>query len=441
MSEYADIGIGNLSLYCFRNYLSSTVVSKFFNKKDLVVIPDYIEDPDDEDAVSCTRYFYKTTVLHAKERLDAQGYTLSELEKRFNANRNQAIAYSAFLSRLNVDFEEYEAKAKERIKKYDITFKKWENALRKIIKYEVINGNINQYNKTSPQDIGINTEAEKIIYYSLLRDNDSDSFYALYTDVIDEVYICRLILEYCNENAEITLDFTNLKYWDDDCITKALSATENVKKTIVLVEGTSDKDILEFAIAQLYPHLSDLFYFMDFDDENGKRDGGTSFVVKNLKTFYFSKIDINFIAIFDNDAEGYQSKCALVNEIKHWPSNFRILLYPKVDLLKKYPTIAPNGTILQDDINQKAASIELYLPDSLIKNDDGYFPIEWESRKKIRNNGVEEAIYQGVISHKDEIKQEFHKLKNAIKADKSLFVHESWDRMKSLLESIVFAYR
>ena len=52
--------------------------------------------------------------------------------------------------------------------------------------------------------------------------------------------------------------------WADDCIPKALAATENVSKTIVLVEGSSDKDILEFAMSQLYPHLSDLFLFYGF---------------------------------------------------------------------------------------------------------------------------------------------------------------------------------
>ena len=65
--------------------------------------------------------------------------------------------------------------------------------------------------------------------------------------------------------------------------------TDDVEKTIILVEGTSDKDILEFSLEQLYPHLYDLFYFMDFNDENGgARDGGTSYLIKNLKTFYFS---------------------------------------------------------------------------------------------------------------------------------------------------------
>lgn len=435
MSEYAELFIGKLSLYSFRNYLDSDIVSKLFNKKDLI-----INDPDDENALPCTQYIYRTTVLRAKERLDAQGYTLSALEKIFNEHRNQALDYSAFLSHLKIDYDEYDTKMKERIEKYNITFQKWRNATKKIISYELVNGNIDRHCNASLNDVGITTECDKVIFYSL-KDNDFDSFYAIHTNVIDSAYICRLILDCCNDAEELVLDFTYLQNWDDDCIPNALTATECIRKTIVLVEGTSDKDILEFAISQFYPHLSDLFYFMDFDDENGKRDGGTTFVIKNLKTFYFSKIDLNFIAIFDNDAEGYQSKCTLMNDIKNWPSNFRILLYPNVDLLHKYPTIAPNGTIIDDDINKKAASIELYLPDNLISDDNGYFPIEWESRKKIKSNGIEEALYQGVISHKDKIKHSFHALKNDILHKKALFVRESWGRMKALLDSIIFAYK
>lgn len=183
-------------------------------------------------------------------------------------------------------------------------------------------------------------------------------------------------------------------------------------------------------------------YLMDFSDESGgKRDGGTSYVIKNLKTFYFSKIRANFIAIFDNDAEGYSSKCSLLNEIKNWPENFRILLYPEITMFHKYPTIAPNGKIVPDEINKKAASIELYLPDSIIKTGGNYYPIEWESRKRIRNkNNVEEALYQGVISYKDDIKHKFHEMRNKIERGDEVFKTEEWKNMKKLLETIVFAF-
>ena len=325
-----------------------------------------------------------------------------------------------------------------RIKK-NVSLKKWKNAMKKIVSYELANGNI-QFGGTL-SEVNITTECDKVIFYSL-KDEDSESFYALNPEIINYKYVYRLILEYCANDMEIILDFSNLDNWADDCIPKALAATENVSKTIVLVEGSSDKDILEFAMSQLYPHLSDLFYFMDFSDESGgKRDGGTSYVIKNLKTFYFSKIRANFIAIFDNDAEGYSSKCSLLNEIKNWPANFRILLYPEITMFHKYPTIAPNGKIVPDDINKKAASIELYLPDSIIKTGGNYYPIEWESRKRIRNkNNVEEALYQGVISYKDDIKHKFHEMRNKIERGDEVFKTEEWKNMKKLLETIVFAF-
>lgn len=439
MSEYADIKIGNMSLCWFRNYVSPDIVSKIFNRGNLYTIENYVEDPDDEDSESIIKYYYKTTVNDAKDRLDAQGYTLSKLENIFKDNMLRAIDYSPFLNHLRIDYDFKYDKAKERIHKYKITFKKWENSIKKIANYMFTHGNFYKEIKGLKESIGINTECDKIIYYSLLDDH-AESFYSLDTEIIDKAYIIRLILESFDVNEEIILDFTYLQFWDDDCVIKAIAATEDVEKTIVLVEGTSDKDILEFAISQLYPHLSDLFYFMDFGDNNGKRDGGTSYVVKNLKTFYFSKIKRNFIAIFDNDAEGYQSKCILLNDIKQWPSNFKILLYPDIDLFKKYPTILPNGEIVLDNICKKAASIELYLPDSIIKNGNDYFPVEWESRKKIKINGKDELIYQGVISEKETIKNKFHEIKNDILDNKYEFTNEEWYRMKILLESIVFAY-
>ena len=438
MSEYVDISIGKLSLYWFRNYLNSKIVSIFFSKNDLIVVDNCNIDDDDEDTDTYTQYAYKTTVRCAKERLDAQGFGLNNFEKIFNDKMIQAVDYSAFFRHMQEDYDEEDENNKIRIKR-NISFRKWKNSMKKIISYEVINGNI--HFKETPSDVNITTECDKVIFYSL-KDEYSESFYALNPEIIDHKYIYRFILECCADDMEVILDFSNLNNWADDSISKALEATGDISKTIVLVEGTSDKDILEFAMLQLYPHLLDLFYFMDFNDETGgKRDGGTSYVIKNLKTFYFSKIKANFIAVFDNDAEGYASKCTLLNEIKNWPENFRILLYPEIAMFRKYPTIAPNGKIVPDNINKKAASIELYLPDSIIKADGNYYPVEWESRKRIRNkNDVEEALYQGMISHKDDIKLKFHKMRNKIEKEDAIFEPEKWRNMKKLLEAIVFAF-
>lgn len=439
MSEYADIKIRNLSLCSFRNYVDDWTVSLFFSKNDLLIIPDYKEDPEDEDSGMYTKYIYKTTAHNARERLDALGFGIANFERVFNANVFKALDYDAFLFHLHVDINEFEKKAEERIRKNNITFKKWKNSMHKIITYELENGNI--YRDETVQKIGVSTECDKVIFYTL-KNYDSESFYGLHPDVINIGFIFRLMLESCLEDDEVVLDFSNLAFWADDCISNAIEATEDIERIIVLVEGTTDKRILEFSIEHLYPHLSDLLYFMDFDDANGgKRDGGTSFVVKNMKTFYFSKIKAKFIAVFDNDAEGYQSKCALMNDIKDWPENFRIILYPEIMLAKSYPTQAPNGMIVPDDINKKACSIELYLPDELIMTKDGYYPIEWESRKKIRTvEGKEEAFYQGVISHKSEIEHRFVEMKSAIEKGDRAFIADDWERMRQLLHSVIFAF-
>lgn len=438
MSEYADITVKSLSLFWFRNYVNSDVVSLFFSRRDLIITHNCRIDSDDEDSGQYTQYQYKSTVKKVKERLDARGFGIPNLEKKFNENPLQVIDYAPFLSHLDIDYDEREKTAKERIEKR-VSFKKWKNAMHKIVSYELENGNINGYH-SDPQ-VNISTECDKIIYYSLVN-SESGSFYGTATEFVHIAYVFRLILESCNDNDDVILDFSNLQHWDEDCIPKALSATEDVEKTIVLVEGTSDKDILEFAMEKIYPHLVDMFYFMDFDDTSGaKRDAGTSYIVKNLKTFYFSRLKAKFIAVFDNDAEGYASKCTLINEIKHWPDNFRILLYPEIVAFNKYPTLAPNGTIVKDNINKKACSIELYLPNKIIKTNGEYLPVEWEARKKIKEiNGCEKALYQGVISQKNEIKQRFHDLRKEIESGREAFVLEDWERMKMLLDTIVFAF-
>lgn len=117
MSEYVSICVNKLSLMWFRNYVNADIVSLFFSKKDLCITPDCKMDLEEEEDVKYTKYEYMTTVKKAKERLDARGFGISNLEKIFNSTFIQAIDYSAFLYHLGVDFDELEQKAMERCKK------------------------------------------------------------------------------------------------------------------------------------------------------------------------------------------------------------------------------------------------------------------------------------------------------------------------------------
>lgn len=209
-----------------------------------------------------------------------------------------------------------------------------------------------------------------------------------------------------------------------------------------MLEGINDKEILDFSLEHLFPHLKDLIYFMDFKVKDNKRSGGTSFVVNNMKCFYFAKLKQKFIALLDNDSEGYKCKNILLNDIKDWPDNYTIQCYAELELFKKYPCISPNGVIELVNIINKAVSIELYLPDRMLKNEDGnFYPIEWESRNKINVGNREEYVYQGVIVNKESIKEIFYKTRNRINNSIEQSISEEWQKTKKLLESVLFAFK
>ena len=292
MSEYAEIKIREMSIWDYRNYLDDTV-GLIFSPGDLIVIPDFVEDSEEDDSYQYTKYMYRTTVHKARERLDALGFSLHRLEKEFKRNIDDLMEMFGFSQVYSPD-EGADTANREKITKH-VSYRKWMNALRKVVGYELDKGNITLWKEE--HDIAIKSLCDNLILDSL-KGRNSEMFYGMDLEYIDVAYIFRAILEFCESNDEVMLDFSYLQYWSDDSTEQGRVSAGNNEKTIVLVEGTSDKDILEFSLKQIYPHLSDLFYFMDFDDGNNvKRDGGTSYLIKNMKTFYFSRIKTRFIAV------------------------------------------------------------------------------------------------------------------------------------------------
>lgn len=115
----------------------------------------------------------------------------------------QAIDYTEVLYHLGIDFDERDEQIQKRVQKR-VAFRKWKNALHKIISYELENGNINKYNTTPPT--GMSTECDKILFNSL-KSSCSEFFYGLNTEIIHIAYVLRLILESCDFKDEIVLDF------------------------------------------------------------------------------------------------------------------------------------------------------------------------------------------------------------------------------------------
>lgn len=436
MSEYATIEIKGYPVFHFRNVLNKKICGFFFSDKDLGITHNFRYNPEDPDESPIDRYVYTTTVSRARDRLDAMGYSMSLLEKVFASKAALCVDYDSFIGskRIKYDEDNYDEFIRDRFSK-NVTLRRWINSTKKIVEYERIHGEINE--RSIDKEIKLTTECDKIIYFS--KKKDINGFYnGLNTSIVDNGLPFRVLLECFEPEDTITLDFTNLQFWDD--ISKSLGIEDEIEKTIVLVEGSSDKSILEFGMKQLFPHVDDIFYFMDFEFSETRREGSTSALSNNVKTFVASKLRARIIAIYDNDTAGQFARLKLLEKMTI-PDNVRVLNYPNLNCFVSYPTYSPNKAIVSDNINGRACSIELYLPDECISNESGLYSIEWESLQSIKLSSGINKEYQGVISNKDTIKSNAFDLIRNINSKKVPFYPEKWMKLNELLKAIIFAFR
>lgn len=218
-----------------------------------------------------------------------------------------------------------------------------------------------------------------------------------------------------------------------------------MEKYYILVEGVTDKEILDFYIEQAYPELKELLYIVPF--ESPKRIGGKDYISHMIKFIvHLEEKHKNIIAVFDNDTEGIYAKEMLIKELErsniNMKKNFshiKILSYPENDFLKKYPVYNTNvrSSVLieNDDINRRAGAIELYLPHSMLMNDrtGELHPIRWKSfNEKV-------SKYQGVFvdKTKNEIMKKFRTYKSDIKNNETSFDKNNWSNCDLIIKLLL----
>lgn len=433
MGVDVSLKVKNLTLLYWKSFFDEKTLRIFFDPSDLQIKDNVKYDEEDNNNYPHKEYKYVTSVGKVVDRLNSIGYTLKKVEKIFNDKKCDILDYFTF----NKDYE----KLKQKIDR-NVTFKKWANSVKKYSSFLLENNEdiywfweLDKHNL--PQTLIAKTFCDKIVYNSL-QYYDSESFFGCLYEEFDPINTIRIILEFCNKTDNIEVDITEMVGFTYNSI-EDMKISENIEKIIVLVEGTSDKDILEFGLKHIYPHLYNLYYFMSFEYTNGKkREGGADAISKNVKTFIASKIKSRFVAIFDNDTIGFQARNNLQEEIKIVPENFRITNYPDLKSFKKYPTIAPNKKIVLDNINKRAASIELYLPKFCLCDKSGnLYPVYWKSLIERKIGQAEYCDYQGEIKYKDKIKEKFFSFKADIENGKKTFNVDEWLNIKEILDHII----
>ena len=180
----------------------------------------------------------------------------------------------------------------------------------------------------------------------------------------------------------------------------------------------------------IYPHLVDLYSFMDFEGPGAK--GGADQLVHTLKAFTGAGIVNSVIALFDNDTGALAALRGLKKEIL--PTSIRILHYPPLEVAKRYPTLGPNG-LVEMDVNGLAGSLEMYFGKDVLRQDDGSLtPVQWKGY----DSGLRQ--YQGELLDKSKLQSRFFTKLEIALSDSAITETQDWSEVRLILDAIRSAF-
>lgn len=255
----------------------------------------------------------------------------------------------------------------------------------------------------------------------------------------DPRLLLRIACELVRPDTFVVQDITDLVnggyYGNDEAVcenvTRELTAghPENSPQ-IILTEGATDGMILKEALSLLYPHLAGYYSFLDFDST--RSPGGAGYLVSVIKAFAGAGITNRIIALFDNDTAAHEATRALASVAL--PPNITLRHYPELDLLRKYPTLGPNG-LAPLNVNGLAASIELYLGEDLLLNGGRELtPVQWKGYSQTLGQ------YQGEVLKKNTLHEAFQRRVAACRADPGLLKATDWSGLSAILQMIFRAF-
>jgi hypothetical protein len=211
-------------------------------------------------------------------------------------------------------------------------------------------------------------------------------------------------------------------------IQKRRAAAVTNLPVIVLTEGSTDAETLRGSLEVIYPHLVDFLKFMDF---GSGVEGGASALLRTVKSFAASGIANRVIAIFDNDTAAAEVLSSLRGLL---PQNFRVVQYPHIALASSYPTVGPSGHSLED-VNGRAASLELYFGEDVLRQaDGGLTPVQWTGYSK------KQASYQGEILNKVQLQKRFRAKLNSARSGGGVKDGEDWSGIIGILDALRSAF-
>ena len=204
---------------------------------------------------------------------------------------------------------------------------------------------------------------------------------------------------------------------------------ENIRR-IVVAQHPADAAILSRSLALLHPHLVRYYSFLDFGGTGSP--GGAGPLAALVRSLAPAGISNRIVAVFANDTAAAEARKSLAE--LPLPENIAVIHYPDLDKLRSYPTLGPGGRA-HLNVNGLAASIELYLGDDVLREDDGIpAPVQW--------TGYVESIgrYQGEVMRKARLREAFDRKAQRAEADPAALQAQDWSGLAAILQRIFRAF-
>lgn len=408
MGSIITLGINKLEIDWGKNYTFNNH-SKLFKKNEFDSKIKYYEmDEYGEKEIVKSYPGAKAKLSNVKNRLDLLGYGINKLEGLYKKCIAEYEYYTDEKHSLSYnDYYEFI---------YSLDLKKVDIVKVFVSEYDDDMFDIGEYfRKCISKDVEISNKLNKV-FKKISKDQMivTSSFEAV------DPYITLRILAENPANLEYDVEWRYHDVVEGGWVKKKelFKGLDEADKITLVTEGSSDLKILKRTIEELYPSISDFFYFMD--PESYPFTGWTKMCDFCIG---LSKINVinNIIAIFDNDTAGLIGFKKTKSKIKN--NNILITHLPDMEEFKKFKTIGPNGESICD-VNGKAVAIECFL--DLSKNEDEP-SIRWTNYEKDPDK------YQGSLIDKEKYSKLFF---SSNLKDGSYNV----DKLKHLINAIIQEY-
>ncbi len=432
MNTYANISINEYTISSSKNNINPYLMTIFVESEKLRSIEKDKNIIDDEPADEIITWKYITSVAKAIERLEIIGYTLDKIKKSYTKSINEFLK-NRFHSTLSKTLNEILEEGNIRKKLKGLTVDDFIEAFKQLKESRIDLIALNNSNIS-------NKEISFLANYILAYSSEKETFD--YPDNNQRCYL-RCILEAFDPSDVISLDLTWLDLAEIyDCSDEIRNNSINElnkniaenSKILILTEGKTDKEILEKSLHLLYPHLVDYYLFMPFHlgelDEKHEIESSASLLVKRIESFAACCINNRVIGLLDNDQAGIEAE-SKINKNK-LPSNIKLIHYPDIPLANNYPA-QPQQTNkmppipINSNINSKAASIEIYYGEDILRKNNDLIPTQWTKKEG-----------QGCFtkSQKKKLLEKMKKKLNECEENATKIENLDWSGMKAILQSI-----